>query len=306
MNRGTLESDFDVVSTSDIGLICQYLKKTNYIESNHNIVNMLIWLDYYPLFKFEHPNYLLLLGIHEKEFFVYMPLCEPPYVEEALTKAKEIFDHYECPFNLSCFTKEMMDIALNKFKGYHACSVRSGSDYIYETEKFRTFSGKKLQKKRNHLNAFYKVYEGRYQYEALTNDNKNECIALLDRWYQEENATYGSSEFVMQEVAGIKRVLDLLEQLEIKGGLIRIDGQVEAFMIASQLTKTMVQENVEKANTEIRGLYQALIQQFFLNNYLDVPYVNREDDMGLDNLRQAKLAYDPIYLLDKYWLCKEE
>lgn len=306
MNKNTLESDFDVVSTKDIDLISRYLKKAAYIESNHNLVNMMIWLDYYPLFKHVEPNYLLLLGIHEKEFFVYMPLCEKEYVPEALLKAKEIFDRYQCPFNLSCFTKELMDVALDIFKGYHACSKRSSADYIYTTDQFRTFSGKKLQKKRNHLNAFYKLYEGRFVYEDLNASNCEECLAVLKKWIKEEEKWHGENKMVAYEVKGIERVLSLYNELSFDGGLIRIDGQVEGFIIASRMTIDTCQENVEKANDNIRGIYQALIHQFFTHNYEDIRYVNREDDLGLDHLRQAKLAYQPIQLLDKYWLCKED
>lgn len=299
VNEDLLSKDFSAVSIHDINLIQSFLEKADYPESNHNIVNMMIWLDYYPLYKVVETNYLLLLGIHEGEFFIYMPLCEKQYAKEAIIKAKKIFDNYGCEFNLSCYTKEMMNIVLSLYPKYHACSRRSSLDYIHTTEQFRTFSGKKLQKKRNHLNAFYREYEGRYVYEPLDKENVVECGEFLNRWKPENKDIW-----VVNEKRGIQRVLKLFSTLNYQGGLIRVDGKVEAFLIVSTLNHEMVQENVEKANDEIRGLYQALSHQFFNHNYLEIKYLNREDDIGLENLRQAKLAYAPVYLLEKFWLCK--
>lgn len=299
MNEDQLSKYFEAVTIQDIPLIKSYLLKAGYPESNHNIVNMMIWLDFYPLYKVVHEHYMLLLGIHEKEFFIYMPLCEKQYAKEAIIKAKSIFDFYNCTFNLSCYTKEMMDLALEIYPNYQSCTRRSSTDYIHEITQFKTFSGKKLQKKRNHLNAFYKNYDGRYQYEDLNEKNLFECSAFIDSWKADSEDVW-----IVNEKQGIKRVLNLYNELNYKGGLIRIDGKVEAFLIISTLNKEMIQENVEKANDEIRGLYQAMTHQFFNHHHFDEPYINREDDLGLENLRQAKLAYAPVYLLDKYWICK--
>ncbi|MPM46329.1 hypothetical protein SDC9_93027 [bioreactor metagenome] len=62
----------------------------------------------------------------------------------------------------------------------------------------------------------------------------------------------------------------------------------------------MGQINVEKADEKIRGLYQAILKEFLLRNFMDLPYLNREDDMGKDNLRQAKMAYNPVFMIEKF------
>ena len=54
-------------------------------------------------------------------------------------------------------------------------------DYVYEVASLKSFAGKKLQKKRNHLNAFYKEYDGRWSYESITSQNAQECIEFLKK-----------------------------------------------------------------------------------------------------------------------------
>lgn len=295
-----LDHDFEQVTVSDIPLLKKYLALAQYEEANHNLVGFMIWLDTYPLWKYEGDGWLVLLGIHEGQLFIYMPLCKEEKFAEAILAAKRIFDRYELPFVLSCYTKEAMDRVLLLFPEDTCEAFRDAADYVYLSEKLRTFSGKKLQKKRNHLNAFYKNYEGRWMYAPLMKDDFNELIEFLGNWRKDDD------DYMMAyEKLGILRVLEHWEELDAKGGIIRIDGKIEAFVIGSSLSSNMCQMNVEKANEQIRGLYQAICKEFLSHEYLDTIYVNREDDMGIEELRHAKEAYHPEFLIMKYRLVKK-
>ncbi|MXQ73614.1 DUF2156 domain-containing protein [Clostridiaceae bacterium DONG20-135] len=295
----SLDKDFETVSLDDIPMIMNFLAKSKYEESNHNIVNMILWMDVYPLWKYVNDHYLLLLGIHNRKLFLYMPLCEENYFKEAILCAKQIFDRYGCPFRLSCFTRPQIDMAAQYVPGYHVCAVRNSFDYVYECEKLRTFSGKKLQKKRNHLNAFYKEYDGRFTYEVMNADNALACIDFLHTWKDDDEDV-----FLQQEKAGTVRVLKLWDKLPARGGILRIDGEIRAFAIGSRLSKRMCQMNVEKGDDRIRGIYQAMVKEFLSREYLDCEYVNREDDMGKENIRKAKEAYHPVFMVEKYQFCE--
>lgn len=295
-----ISDDFLPFSLEQIPTIKKYLKLKKYEESNHNIVNMILWLEWYPLFCVEDENYLLLLGIHKGELFLYMPLCEDKYFEEAILKAKSIFDFYKVKFVLSCFTKESMDKVIELFPKYHACPACESFDYVYSIEKLISFSGKKLQKKRNHLNAFYRDYENRYVYESLNKENIEECKVFLEQWKTDDEDA-----FLQHDRKGTMHILEYYDFLDCKGGCIRIDGEVKAFAIGSVLSDRMIQENIEKADESIRGLYQAILKEFLSHEFSEYQYVNREDDMGYENLRAAKLAYHPEFMIEKFRLCRE-
>ncbi len=80
-----------------------------------------------------------------------------------------------------------------------------------------------------------------------------------------------------------------------------IDGQLEAFTIGSYNSlENMAVIHIEKANEKIRGLYQFINQQFLIHEFPDVTLVNREDDLGLEGLRRAKMSYNPIGFAKKY------
>ena len=176
MTKVELEADFKLVTLSDLPVIQEYLEKAGYEESNHNLINMIQWADFYPLFQYRTEDYLLLLGIHQGQMFLYMPLCERQYFEEAIRKARSIFQRYDCPFVLSCFTKEMMELVIDIYPEYCGCHECAADDYVYEVESLKSFSGKKLQKKRNHLNAFYKEMEHRWVYESISRENAEDFV----------------------------------------------------------------------------------------------------------------------------------
>ena len=61
--------------------------------------------------------------------------------------------------------KEALEILDLSEDEYVIVPDRTYFDYVYDAQKLRTFSGKKYHKKKNHLNAFKKEYEGRYEFK---------------------------------------------------------------------------------------------------------------------------------------------
>lgn len=292
---------FQRVCDADIAVIADYLRLAQYEESNHNIVNLFEWRHCFPLWMHRKAHYLLLIGRYAGTWFLYMPLCEPRYLEEALLFADLCFKEAGVPLVMNCYTAEMKERVCGLWPDVEVIEERDGFDYVYETAKLRTFSGKKLQKKRNHLNAFYQQYADRYDYEAIRETNMADCLTFLDEW----NA--GKSDpMLKEEQRGIKEVFRLWKSLGASGGLIRIDGRVKAFIVGSRGDDRMGQINIEKADPAIRGLYQAILKEY-IDRHLDgTVYLNREDDMGSDALRQAKQAYHPCFMIRKYRLIKHK
>lgn len=290
-----LDTDFVAVSEADIPLLEHFLKIAQIEESNHNLVNLFLWQTQYPVWQYHTEDYLLLLGIHKGKLFCYMPLCKAAFFEEAILKAKAIFNCYHVPFELSCFTRVALDkieTILPKLDVQIECEA---ADYVYEGEKLRTLAGKKLQKRRNNFNHFMTVYDGRFSFNEMSKDDILELKEYMHNWRPERD-----EEYLNYESEGVTNVLNLFGVLPYRGGIIRIDGEIKAFIIGSMTSKRMVQINIEKADPSIRGLYQAIEKLFLENFYPDVQWVNREDDMGIESLRSAKLALHPTYMIDKY------
>lgn len=180
------------------------------------------------------------------------------------------------------------------FKGkLSVCSDPNNADYVYESESLITLSGKKLHQKRNHLNAFMENYD--FCYERLDASHKDECMDLFSNWlHVVKNGKASFSE------AATVRLLNHIEELPITMGGIRVDGKLIAFSAGEPLTEDMALIHMEYADTAIRGAFNAINQQFVLNEWKDYTFINREEDMGIAGLRRAKRAYRPVRMVEKY------
>ena len=212
-----------------------------------------------------------------------------------------IEDHatFDSVFQLRGLTEEMISEVSAAFpERFNYNLNRSVSDYIYTTEKLIQLKGKKLQSKRNHINRFKRENSWSYQSLERNPETVEACKRVLDKWMrvngEEKDPTLEYDDFATT------LMLEHFDYLELKGGAIWVDDEIVAFAIGERLTEDTFIVHVEKAFSSVHGAYAIINQQFVENEMMDFTYVNREEDMGLDNLRKAKLSYQPDILLKKY------
>lgn len=175
---------------------------------------------------------------------------------------------------------------------------REDFEYLYETEQLRELSGKKFHSKRNHIAAFTK--NNAWEYTSMKKDNIVEFFDVADRWMKDVQEIAGTDEGLIVENAAIKKLLPHMDELGLKGGGIRVDGKFIAFTFGSAINNEVFDIHVEKALPEYRTAYSVINREFIAHELSSFRYVNREDDMGLEGLRRAKLSYHPNILLKKY------
>ena len=106
------------------------------------------------------------------------------------------------------------------------------------------------------------------------------------------------------EKKGIEFILQNMEELSVKGGAIFVAGKVVAFTLGSPITDEVFDVNIEKALAEFSEAY-TVINREFAKELSDYKYINREDDLGIEGLRKAKLSYKPHIILKKF-SCRAE
>jgi hypothetical protein len=104
----------------------------------------------------------------------------------------------------------------------------------------------------------------------------------------------------LDELEAIREALTNFSALKFQGGVILIDNKVEAFTLGELLNNQTAVVHIEKANPEIKGAYAIINQQFCEKTWHNIPYINREQDLGESGLRQAKLSYSPDHMVEKY------
>lgn len=179
---------------------------------------------------------------------------------------------------------------------------RDAFDYVYPIEKLATLSGKKLQKKRNHLNRFRSLYPD-HRFAEITDENIGDVAALVEKWYALRTQADPHSDFHLEQAA-LKKALRYRKELGLEGLILYTNEGAAAMTLGSFLSPDTFDVHFEKALDTVDGSYVAITNGFachLMEKYPRLRYLNREDDMGLEGLRKAKLSYYPEHMVEKYW-----
>jgi hypothetical protein len=173
---------------------------------------------------------------------------------------------------------------------------RDNFDYVYHVRELIELRGSKFHDKKNKVNHFRNTYE--YEYITLTPDLVEECLLFEDYWCQVKEC--GKIPGLEKERCAILEMLNNFEALGAHGGVIKVWGKIAALTIGEKMLSDTFVIHVEKANPDLPGLYQVINQEFLMHEANDCRFVNREQDLGIHGLRNAKMTYNPVRFVKKY------
>lgn len=205
------------------------------------------------------------------------------------------------PFLMLGVCNYMRDIIESRFPDtFDIKPDRDFSDYIYTRDKLINLSGKKLQSKRNHINKFKSLYPD-YSYRELTPDLIPQCLELERQWRRTSKDDNGEvpDEDLSEELRSMTRAFNRWDRLGLVGGTIFVGDKLVAFTFGCPINQCTLDVCVEKADVNYEGAFTIINQEFVKHLPEQYYYINREEDMGDEGLRRAKLSYKPDILLEK-------
>ncbi|MBP5465260.1 MAG: DUF2156 domain-containing protein [Treponema sp.] len=203
-------------------------------------------------------------------------------------------------------TADEKDILADLYPGANIVPTPESGDYIYRTEDLAGLAGKKYSRKRNHIHQFEKSHPN-CRFEPLKAENCAAVRSIEAAWLQEtadEAAAAGSLAALELERDMIFFALEHFDSFTaacgMSGGILFAAGQPVAFCLASLLSRQVTDVHFEKciASFAQDGGY-AVINNAFAKT-VTTAYINREEDLGIEGLRKAKLSYYPDRILEKY------
>ena len=288
----------------------EYLNGYEYKTSGLSFSAQYMWRDI-NMFSWDIiGDYMCISGIShlELEDGIILPFMFPPLtrtgeydkdsLRETIFRAKEHFEKKGQPFSLRLVPFHLMEIIKEACPEMVFRDDRPNYDYIYLTQDLIDLRGRAYHSKKNHLNYFLRTYD--YEYIEMTSDMADDAMKFIAEFNARKEVPEHEMEMLRMEEQAMEDVFRNLEKVGYSAGAILIDGKIEAIAIGGQLGRNTITEHVEKANVNYRGLYQAINNEFCRNVASKAKYINREEDMGIPNLRKAKLSYKPVKLLEKY------
>ena len=265
---------------------CLFTFGNNYVWRKTYNVQICRYKDFYLLRNTDHtsgqPRFLFPSGRGD--------------VREAIEVLREYSAELGVPFLMTA-NKQSAEWLLANYQEAMAESDRDGADYVYNSADLAELKGKKYHSKRNHLNRFY---ENDWSFEPITTANISDCVSVLEQWLAASAAEQDPDK---QEEAEV--VLDSLNNytaLGYTGGLLRVEGEPQAFTFGEKSAEDTFVVHVEKALLRYQGAYAAVNCEFAKTLAGQYRYINREEDTGSPGLRKAKLSYHPAFLEEKYFV----
>ncbi len=281
--------------------------------SDRCFTNLFLWQDFYNICLSRYKKSILIFCASnktpEKEFFF------PPLGDGDMATCINACFNFMHSHNIKPIIRRASENFITKHitdtEKYEICEDLNISDYIYRAEDLINLCGRRYHGQRNFIKRFKKLHPD-YVIEDIGKHNIPECIDFNDRWFenkldmlvQKNNTRYSEKSeeavYLKAEVATAKKILFHFKKLDLQGVAVRISGKIHAFTVGEKLNGHMALIHIEKCDHEYLGIGQFLSQRFCQQVWSDCEYINRMEDLGIENLRRAKLALGPHHMAKKY------
>jgi len=281
-----LYPEFKPVGLEDQSVFKEFLDREPSGVCEMNFANIFIWKDS------EHPRWTLLNG---NLCVLVGPDFEPPYFlppaggDRVPETVETLLGHAP---RLSRVPEEFVK---RYGAGFRAEEDPANFDYVYRVGDLAELRGKKYDGKRNRIRKFESTCV--HDYSALASADVPGCVRLLEDWFE---GKANGDPYMRAEKKAILRALGSFVALGLKGGVVKVGGRAEAFTLGMRLTDDTAVIQIEIANPGLVGLAQWINREFVRREWSAFPFINREQDVGIDGLRQAKQSYQPAKLVKKF------
>lgn len=294
--------DFKVIGIEDKEIIEEYIIPSDERDCDLSFANLCSWqfitessyavMDGLLVIRFAHPKW-------GHEYFMPMnkrgeaDRAQALQVLEQLAREADTKQEPLCLRSVSPALEE--ELAGSRLGNFNFVKDRDYFDYVYQRQDLAELKGKHYQPKRNHVNKFKREYN--FTAEPLTQQAVAECLEFEASWCRVHG--YEEDENILNERQAMVYAFEHWERLGLRGLVIRVEGKVAAFTFGAPINHDTFGVHFEKADIRIDGAYSAVNQFFAASLPEEYVYLNREEDLGIPGLRQAKLSYQPAFLLEK-------
>lgn len=271
-------------------MLREYLTKYPRENCDYTIVNLLVWgLIYENKFLLYKERLIIFNTRHS---YIFFPIGEELAPEE-LKELVLLFKDYYPKAEMILIPKEYLDEHPDFGDFFDIREDRDWADYIYSNENMVTLSGRKLAKKKNLISQFRRAYPD-YHVMKITEDRLIHIMQFTKKWRRERDI---DDPYLNTEFKAIQNAIDNWSSLPIEGIIVCNNNKIAAYSIFSQQNADMATVHFEKFDPYMKGSAQVITWE--TSKYLQSRYtwLNREQDIGLAGLRQAKLSYVPDRLV---------
>lgn len=272
-----------------------YININHLLTSDYSLSVILTWKDLQEPEIAEYKNILYIRGMLSGERVYFPPLTVNRFKEAVNTLEDYTKSINENLMIILALQEQIKKLDKNK---YNFVTNRDYAEYVYLSKDLIKLTGKKFHSKRNHINKFNKSYN--YNFRSYKESDYDKVIEQLYKWANERG------EDPNIELDLVKYWLKHIKELELFADVIEIDDKIAATTIGECSNRKMGIVLYEKCDFSYDGICSAVNQMFAEKHFVDIKYINRQEDMGIDGLRRAKMSYNPYRLIYRWTIERKE
>ncbi len=287
------EFNFKKFTIEDKPLFDKYFQEMQPEIAEYSFTNLFVWRD---VGQFEFCQYEegIIIKAHYRNERYFLPPIGYKNNKAIFQKLIYLAKEHNFPFKIRRVPENYIPTA-NELN-LKVMEDRDNFDYIYLTEDLAYLKGRKYDGKRGFIKKFQKNYK--YKYVKFKKEHIDCCLKLAEEWVKRKSS---SDQSLIDEYNAIKETISYAEPLQMTGGFICVHDETVAFTFGEQLNNNTFVIHFEKANSQFNGSYQTINQLFVQNEILGkYKFINREQDVGVESIRKAKLSYQPVSMIKKY------
>lgn len=286
--------DFKPVTLKDRDFFRQFYSLYPQTHSDNTFTNMVCW-NHYANYSYANigDNVILASTIDGKTRF-RMPMGpqNPSLVKDLVRLAAEVDDTEQIILIDPATAGWMQSI----YRRIDLVPDRDQAEYVYRAEDLATLPGRGYLYIRREINKYRRTFVSSAA-EPISSANCNEIKKYLDQWYATKNNDGGLAAY---EKEAVLYSLDHMKDLGLSGLAIRVDGQIGAMSIFEGMNRDTALIHFEKGLPEYEGIYKVINQEAASLLSKDYEFINRESDLGIPGLREAKMRYHPHHMVEVY------
>ena len=290
-NLKSMRLEFKKVELRDRSFLADFTPLTRFISCEYNFANLAVWGGLYDIgFTSFMGAPLINIGRDDSLLFPHLPNLSSAILNEL--SQRMIASGFSGV--ITQVPSEFVESHPELADSFLVESDADFADYIYDTDSLATLAGGALSKKRNLIAQFKREYGECYSRE-LDKQHFNACLELAVSLVDDY-----SPESISEELVALRRAFELFEELNLSGEVVFAGGALVGFTVTSAHIDGTCCVHFEKAKKEIKGAAQVVNQKTAERLVVNYEFINREQDLGIQGLRQAKKSYKPAMTLINY------
>ena len=293
-------ADFKPVSLSDRELFSKQYQSYPQVHSDNTFTNMICWNDY-AHYRYAFRDGCIVLSSTISGLTRYRPPIGP-HRPELLAEVLALAAKSQEEHPLVILDPDSKDWIARLYPDLDFEADRRYYDYVYLALDLAELTGKRYLTIRHQLNKFQKTCQP--VVEAIGEQNMDEIRDFLDLWCDWKDCD--SDPVLSSEKEAMRLALDFYQELGLSGIAIRAEGKIGAISLFEGLNQDTALVHFEKGLPDCKGIYRAINAETARILDRDYTYINRESDMGVEGIREAKMRYHPHHMVQVHLLKRDD